>query len=850
MSSIFQDVRFALRQMRRSPGFVATAVLTLALGIGATTAIFTLVYQVMLRSLPVVHPEQLYKVGREIECCVDGGGQNDWRIFSYDLYKQFRDHTPGTDGIAAVQAGAVTVSARTENETDAQPLSIRFVSGNYFPLLGVRPFAGRLLRPEDDREGASPVAVLSHTLWVTKFHRDPHLVGSTLIFTGHPVTVVGITAEGFLGERNTGDPAGVWLPIAQEPVMEPQRTLRKFPNSHWLDLLVRIPNPHAVPAIERSLQLQLLQWIRANRSPGDGYTDADIAKQTTELAPASGGINDLRDQYEKSLKLLFLIAGAVLLICCANLANLLLARALGRRQEISVRTALGAPRWRLIRKMLVESVLIGLFGGVFGILLAYAGVRAILAMVMQGVEVDPLSAAPSLSVLLFALGLSLATGIFFGTVPAWMTSRAHPAEALRGANRSLGSNSSLPQRLLVILQGALSVVLLCTAGLLISSLRALEHQDLHFQTEGRLIAFVDLQAAGYKYEQLAGLYRRIDQAFAAVPGIRNVAYGTYGPMAGNNWSTGVAFPGGDPHAQNIASYLAISPNFFDAIGSHILLGRGITAQDTATGTHVAVVNKAFVEKYLKGKRPIGEHFGPDNSMTGEYQIVGVVEDTRYGDASAPVRPMFFTPVTQLTTYDTINATADLKAQAASSEHFKHYATNLVIHYQGDAAAAANTVRATLHSIDPGIPILRMLPYSEEISTSFTQQELVVRLTSLFGFLALLLASIGLYGVTAYAVTRRTGEIGVRMALGASRGGVLGLVLRGALQQTAIGMAIGIPLSLLAGYVLQHSLYQTSGFQPKVLLAVITLLLLAATMAALVPARRAANLDPMKALRAE
>lgn len=850
MNTLIQDIRYALRQLRRSPGFAATAILTLALGIGATTAMFSLIYQVILRSLPVAHPEQLYKVGKQIECCVDGGMQMDWRIFSYDLYRQFRDHTSGTDGMIAIQAGANNVSARTEHESSAQPLNVRFVSGNYFSFLGVRTLAGRLLRSDDDREGAAPVAVLSHTIWVSKFHHDPHLVGSTLLLSGHPVTVVGISAEGFLGERNSGDPAGVWMPIAQEPVLDPQRSLRNFPNDHWLDILVRIPDPHAVPTIEKSIQVQLLQWIRANRSPGDNYTEADIAKQTTELAPAGGGINDLRDQYERSLKLLLLIAGSVLLICCANLANLMLVRTVARRQEISVRTALGAPRWQLVRQMLVEAMVIALLGGALAIAVAYAGVRGMLALAMKGVEIDPLSARPSWPVLLFALGISLVTGVLFGTAPAWIASRSSPAEALRGANRSTADAGALPQRILVILQAALSVTLLSMAGLLLASLRNLEHQNFHFQPEGRLIAFIDLQAAGYKYDQLAGLYRRIDQSFAALPGIQNVAYATYGPMAFNNWSSGIAFPGGDPNAQNNASYLAASPQFFDAVGTHVLLGRGITEQDTATSTHVAVINKTFADKYLKGKPPIGEYFGPDGRMTGEYQIVGVVDDTKYGDPTDPTRPMFFTPMTQLTTFDTINAPASTKEEDAKEEQFEHFASNLIVHYKGDPATAANTVRATLHSIDPGIPILRLLTYSDQVSNYFTQQELVVRLTTIFGALALILASIGLYGITAYGVVRRIPEIGLRMALGADRGNVLRLILRSAMTQTLIGIAIGIPAALIAGHYLQSQLFEVKGHDALTLLTACAVLAAGAFVAGAIPARRAANIEPMKALRSE
>ena len=850
MTSVLQDLRYALRGLRRAPGFAITAVLTLALGIGATTAIFTLTYQVILRSLPVEHPEQLYKIGKEIECCVDGGLQNDWRIFSYDLYSQFRDHTEGTEGMAAVEAGSINVSARSANESLAQPIGIRVVSGNYFTLLGVQPFSGRLLRPDDDRVGAPPVIVMSHGMWTAKFHADPHLVGSTLLLTGRPVTVVGITTPDFLGERNTGDPAGVWMPLAQEPLIQPERKLLEFPNEHWLDVLVRIRNPHDVPSVQKSIQTQLLRWIPGHRSPGDNYTEAQIAKQTTELAPASSGINDLRDQYEKSLKLLLLTAGAVLLICCANLANLMLGRAVAQRQEVSVRTALGAPRWRLIRKTLVEAVTIAILGGTLAVAVAYAGVRAILALAMKGVAVNPLSAAPSWPVLLFALCASVATGMLFGVAPAWIASRSHPADALRGANRSIGDNSALPQRALVILQAALSVTLLSVAGLLIHSLRNLEHQNFHFEPEGRLIAFIDLQAGGYRYEQLAGLYRRFDQSFAAQPGIQNFAYATYGPMAFNNWGTGVAFPGGDRSAQNYASYGAVSPQFFATIGAQLLLGRSITDQDTATSTHVAVVNKTFVDKYLKNKPPLGEHFGPDGSMTGEYQIVGVIQDVKFGDASAPARPMFFTPITQITTYEAINATPSIREQATKSEQFEHFATNLIFRYQGDPAIAANTARATLHSIDPGIPIMRLLTYKDQVGMYFTQQELVVRLTTIFGGLALVLASIGLYGVTAYGVARRVPEIGVRMALGADRLSVLTMILRGAFAQVLVGLAIGIPCALLAGHLLQSQLYGVSGYSVATLLGACAALAVSALLASALPARRASAIEPMQALRAE
>lgn len=850
MTTFLQDIRLALRRLRRSPGFAATAVLTLALGIGATTAIFTLMYQVILRSMPVQHPEQLYKVGKQIECCVDGGMQDDWRIFSFDLYKALRDETPGTKGMAAVQAGTFTVSSRRAGENASQPLDARMVSGNYFEVLGVQPYLGRLLRPDDDREAAAPVAVLSHAIWQAKFHGDPTIVGQAVLMAGHPITIVGVSAQNFLGERNTADPAGLWIPLVQEPVLEPERKLMQLPGSHWLDLLVRIEDPSRVPSAEKAIQVELSRWLRTHREPADHVTDAELAKQTTELAPASSGVNNLRDEYEQSLKMLLLIAGFVLLITCANLANLMLVRGMARSQELSVRTALGAPRFRLVRQMLVESLLLAVIGGALSLLFAYGGVKAILALAMKGVEIDPLSASPSLPVLLFALGVSVFTGVLFGIAPAWIATAANPADALRGANRSTNDSSARPQKILVILQAALSVALLSTAGLLISSLRNLEHQDFHFEQKGRLVAFIDLQAAGFKYEQLEPIYRQMDAAFAAVPGLHDFAYATYGPMTYNNWGGGVAFPGADPNARNGASYSAVSPHFFDAVGTRILLGRAITDHDTSTSQHVAVVNKKFVDKYLNGKPPIGTHFGPNSQMTNEFGIVGVADDSKYGDPSVPARPMYFTPMAQFTSFAGVKATPATLAQAESTEKSFHFASNLFVRYDGDPTVAANTLRRILKSVNADIPITRLLTYTDQVGNYFTKPELVVRLTMLFGLLALILASLGIYGVTAYAVGRRTNEIGVRMALGADRRSVLLLILTGAMRQTAIGLLIGIPAALAAGRFLQSQLYGVKGWSPLPLAASCVLLLFSAFVAGAVPARRASAIEPMRALRAE
>jgi predicted permease len=845
MQTLWQDARYALRQLLKAPGFAATAILTLALGIGATTAIFTLVYQVILRAIPVSHPEQLYKLGKNDECCVYGGAQDHWGIVSYDLYQYLRDQTAGTAGMAAVEAGQINVSARAAGDNSAaQPLNIRFVSGNYFSLLGVNTYAGRLINPEDDRNGAAPTAVLSYSVWQTKFGADPKMIGSTLIMSGTPVTIVGITAASFMGERNATDTAGVWVPLAFEPTFEPARQLLKFPNDHWLDVLVRIPDSMKVNQIQLALQGELHQWVNAHRADFVGASEKDLAHVTTELVSANGGINDLRDSYESSLKLLMMVAGFVLLIACANLANLMLVRGMGRQQELSIRSALGAPRARLIRQTLVESILLALFGGVGALVVAYLGSRGIIALAMQGAQTNPLSAAPSLPVLGFALVLSLVTGIVFGMAPAWITSRSNPVEALRGANRSTRDASAMPQKMLVILQAALSLALLSTAGLLITSLRHLEHQQFRFDPHGRLLVYFDSQAGGYDVSRLAGLYQRFDDTFSRVPGVQSFAYATYAPMSNDNWNGGVFLPGfaRNPDDNSNAGYTAVSAQYFETVGTHILLGRGINLHDSATSTHVAVVNHAFAKHFFGTKDPLGQRFGPSPTLTTEFEIVGVADDTKYNNPDAAVQPMYFTPITQTTLYD--------KDEEKTSEGFKHYANNLVFHYQGDPATISASVRQALKSIDPGIPILKMLSYDDQLSSNFTQEELVVRLTTLFGILALILAAIGLYGVTAYAVARRTSEIGIRMALGASRGSVLSMIVQDALIQAAIGLCIGVPLAYAAGRLLQHTLYQTSAFQPLVLLAVIVLLLAAALAAALIPARRAASIDPMKALRTE
>ena len=379
---------------------------------------------------------------------------------------------------------------------------------------------------------------------------------------------------------------------------------------------------------------------------------------------------------------------------------------MGRSQELALRTAIGAPRARLVREMLVEAILLASLGGAAAIAVAYVGTRAILALAMPTAQVNPVSASPSLTVIAFAFLVALVTGVLFGTAPAFIASRVAPADALRGSNRGTRATGAGPQRVLVILQAALSLALLSSAGLLIRSLRSIEHQDFRFHPEGRLIATLDLQAAGYHTAQLPNLYRRIDDAFTGDPRIQSFAYATYTPMTFNNWSSAVAFPGGDPNKNQSASYTAVSSAYFRAVGTSIIAGRAFTDADSATSRHVAIVNQALVHKFMHDNpNPIGQHFGPDAIMTSEWEIVGVADDTRYGDPARETQPMYFTPITQSTNFSAIDAPENIKQQATQNEAYKHYAGNLVVQYRGDSSQAATLVREKLKAIDPAIAIL-------------------------------------------------------------------------------------------------------------------------------------------------
>ena len=851
------DLRDAVRQLRKAPGFTATALITLALGIGATTAIFTLVNQVMLKSLPVVNPSELWRIGDKVRCCNWGGytqgDDGDFSLFSWETYRTFRAHTPEFVDLAALQAGNAALGVRRAgSQAPVDTRNGEYVSGNFFRTFGVQPWIGRLLTDEDDQEGSPPVAVMSYRIWREKYGSDPSVVGAGYQINGHAFTVIGVAAPGFFGAKLTG--AGMpdfWLPLFTEPLIDGETGRLKRPNGNFLDLIGRV-HPGVNPkSLEAKLKVEFYDWL-ASHVPDMEPSEKQLWKQQTlHLIPGGAGVASLRSEYEDGLKLLLVAAGCVLLVACGNVANLMLARGLKERAQTSIRVALGAPRHRLVRRSLVECVMLASIGGILGIGVAYAGTRLILHLAFEiggPNNYVPISATPSLPVLLFTLGVSVLTGIIFGIAPAWMTSHADPIEALRGTGRSVAGGSSWAQKSLVIAQAAMSLVLLSAAALLGQSLRNLQHQNFGFETKGRYIAWIDPKLGNYKPEEMEPLFRRVDDRLQQIPGVRMVAPALYAPMTGDSWNDGIRVEGRpEPGAkEDVGSgWSRVMPGFFDALGAKIVLGRPITEDDTAATRKVAVINEAFAKRFFKDQNPIGQHFGPDKvKYSGTYEIVGVVRNIRYMvyDYKEPIRPMFWIPEAQTVQYD--------DPAYVSGEIWSHYLYNIVIWAPGNPPGMEDRVRKALASVDPNLVLYGVDPYTTVVSADFQQENMVATLTTLFGVLGLVLAAVGLYGVMAYTVQQRTTEIGVRMALGADRSRIINMVLRGAFSQIGIGLALGIPAAVGAGKLMTNQLY---GVKPwdQTMLALATLMLsVAALLASAIPARRAAGVEPMVALRNE
>lgn len=846
---ILQDIRYALRQLRKSPGFTVTAVLTLALGIGATTAIFTLVHGILLRSLPVANPSQLYRLGASDDCCVDGGYFNDsgdFDLFSWDLFQHLKSGAPEFEQLAAMQSGEEQWSVR-RGEAETKAIHGEFVTGNYFTMLGVNAYAGRLFTDKDDTPSSAPAIVISYAAWQGEYSGDPSIVGSIVFVQARPFTVIGIAAPGFFGDRVTDTPPGFWMPLEMEPYVRGPNSILNHQDSNWLYALGRVRPGTNVNSLAAKLTASLRQWLSTRWLYTANGASAEIPKQHIVLTPGGGGIQILQIQAGAGLKMLMILSSVVLLITCANIANLLLARATARRADIALRTALGARRSRVLAQTLTESVVLSCLGGLAGLGVAYAGSRAILAFAFPDAHNLPIDAAPDLVVLGFAFLVSLITGVLFGMAPAWFSFQSQPAEALRGINRSTHDRSSLPQKSLVVFQAALSVVLISGAILMATSLGNLEHQNFGVATDHRYVMHFDPAGAGYSTDRLPALDRQLEDRFSALPGVSSVGLAMYSPLEGDNWGEcviqqGHSAPGPNDHCG--ATWDRVSMHFLDSIGVPIIQGRGFSDQDTATSPPVAVVNQAFVKRFFPNQNPIGKHFGIDVvQFSGSFEIVGVFRDFKMNNPREDVHPVFLRPVAQrMTTYT--------NPIMVTTENQSLYMNAMVIDFHAVPPDVDALVRHTLAGIDPNLTVIDLRSFDAQVGGNFVQERSIARLTTLFGILALVLASVGLYGVLSYFVARRSSEIGVRMALGAQRSSVMALILRGALWQVAIGLALGIPAALFAGHLMASQLYGVGAYDPWALAGATVVLALCAFVAALIPAQRAASIDPIKALRVE
>jgi len=842
------DLRHTLRQLRRTPIVTATAIATLALGVGATTAVFTLVQQVMLRTLPVAQPDQLWRIGDAVRCChANGYAQGNWSFFSWDAYTLFRRNTPAFEHLAAFQVGDAELAVRRRGSASAiVTANGEYVSSNFFTTFGIAPWRGRLLTDDDDRDGAPPVAAMSFRAWQDQYGSDPTVVGETYQINGHAFTIVGVAPPGFFGAKlAAGTMPDFWLPLSMEPLVNGATARLRNTGEAWLDLIGRVRPGTNPRTLEAQLQLELQQWLASHAPDMTPQEKTRLDKQTLSLTPGGAGVSLLRETYQDGLRVLLFAAVCVLLVACANIASLLLVRGLKERPRTALRAALGASRARIVREALAESLVVSVFGAVAGIAVAYGGARLILGLAFTSPDTwAPVDAAPSTSVLLFALGIAAITALVFGSAPAWMAAHADPMEAL-ATNRSIGGQLHWAQKTLVVVQAAVSLVLLSVATMLGQSLRNLEHQQFGFETGDRYLVSINAMLGNYKPEQLVPLVRDLEDRVRAISGVRMASAALYAPVSGLYWSHNLRIDGKPDPAplDNVSSgWTRVTPGFIETVGNRIVMGRPITDADTATTRRVAVVNEAFARKFFGTEDPIGQHFGPaprKNART--YEVVGVAADMRYfAESGNQVVPMYFVPEAQATHFE--------EPSLENREVWSHYPYSLVIWSPQPPRDLEAQVRKALAPFD--VAIYGVQPYTDVIRANFSQQHMIASLAWLFGAVGLLLAAVGLYGVTAFGVERRTNEIGLRIALGADRGSVVALVMRGALWQVVVGLVLGLPAAIGAGYLIASQLFGVQPWNPLLLSGSALLLAIAASIAGLIPAWRGATVDPMQALRAD
>ena len=847
MHTLWQDVRYGLRMLAKKPGFTAIAVLTLALGIGANTAIFSLIDAVMLKNLPVKNPQELVLFGWDTHHWPPHFSQTggDSRLsFSYPAFKQFSTQSQVLANVFAfVPLGFneqnVTISLNGEPTLGYGEM----VTGNYFSGLGITPLLGRTITEEDEQPGAPRVAVISYAYWSSHFGRDPSILGRAIALNGTSATIVGVTPSSFYGVHPGGEP-DLWAAFADLPNLrpwgaKPANTDSIFTDRNWicLNIMGRLKAGVSLEQAQSALDTSFHQFVVADWTP-----DKPERVPHLLLASASQGINNLRQAYSQPLQILMGAVGLVLLIACANLATLLLAQAAGRQKEISVRLAMGAPRTRLIRQLLTESVLLSTIGGAFGWLFASWGTQALLALMSSGPGGQHemiLDVKPDKNVLLFTLTASVMTGILFGLAPAFRAVRLELASAMKenASNISEDRRGHFLGKSLVVGQVAVSLVLMIGAGLFIRTLQNFERKDLGFDQKNLLNFGIDASRAGYKGEQLVNFYRQLRQRIEALPGVLLATQSPFIPLSDWSSNTNITVEGSKLNVpNNHLRWIAVGPEFFRTIGIPLIAGRGIQESDTVNAPHVAVVDETFVQTYLGRTSPLAQRFYFGDFGDGrpgskyEFEIVGVVKKAELTDIHAKPLPKAYMSFAQFP--DEIG----------------------VIYFQlrtgGDPAGLIPVLRDTVQKVEASLPLMDVRTQTELTAEALTQERIMARLSGFFGLLALLLASIGLYGTMAYSVTRKTHEIGIRLALGAEPLDVLRMVLGKGLRLTLTGGFIGILAALAATRLISTMMYGVTATDPATFAAVTVFLVAVALVACYVPARRATRVDPLVALRYE
>ena len=838
MNNLLQDLRYALRMLGSNPGFTAVAVLTLALGIGANTAIFTLLNGLVLKSLPVRDPAGLWLVGNGTQCCVNGGVSRRFELFPYPLYQQVREQKDLFSDVTALTAANAKVRVRV-GSAPAISAQAKLVSANYFAVLGVEPRLGRGFRPEEE-SSPQPVTVLSHRFWQAAFQGDPAIVGQSVNINGQGFTVVGITPPQFFGETIQADPADLWFPLSMQPQVMSRSSLLSATTTYWLYLIGRLAPGASPEMVSSRLTQQARDWMRQYEKEERD----EIDQSTAQLTSAAGGVSRLGRRYREPLRILMFTVAMVLLIACANVASLFLARAASREKEMAMRVALGASRLRLARQLLTESVLTAAIGGVAGLLLAFWGTDALFAMAFRGASYVPVSAMPDLRVLAFLALITLATGLLFGLAPAWKASRLNVFEKLHpgGSSSGAGFRGFTLGKLLVVVQITCGLTLVVGAMLFTRSFLRLQLQDFGFARNAVLDVRFDIEGTSYTREQLPAVSERLVRAVQNLPGVRSASLCFYTPFSGDNSQWSLQVSGYTAKETAYGRWNRVTPGFFDTMGMRLLAGRDISERDGPSSPLVAVISESFAREYFAGRNPIGQTFRFVNTpqpSTELYEIIGVVTDMKYQSAREDLEPTFYIPLLQLTPLD-----------KGESRIARLYPRGLVIRAAGNAAGLTTQVREALRQAEPDMPVGSVVTMGERIDRSLTQDHTLTSLSIAFGVLALALACVGLYGLLAHAVARRTREFGIRLALGAPPHGVLGMVLGEGMRLVAIGLLIGIPVVWASVRVAASQFYGIEAHDPVSIAAACAVFALVAALAGYIPARRATAVDPMVALRQE